>query len=83
MTSEHDQDAGHYHMIFFNLAHFDPRSQGRMKHLQCLAVFRTNRVLSCYVHVDTSTSPSPGFRLRVVRHLYKHITQRVSIGYLQ
>ena len=48
-----------------------------------------------YVHIDTS--PSPGFRLRVVchsyklhphewsvrGHLYKHITQRVSIDNLQ
>ena len=36
---------------------------------------------SGYVHIDTSTSP--GFRLRVVCHLYKHITQRVSIDNLQ
>ena len=51
---------------------------------------------SSYVHTDTSTSPSPGFRLRVVchsyklhphewsvrGHLYKHITQRVSVDNL-
>ena len=52
---------------------------------------------SGYVHIDTSASTSPGFRLRVVchsyklrphewsirGHLYKHITQRVSIDDLQ
>ena len=34
-----------------------------------------------YVHIDTSTSP--GLCLRVVCHLYKHITQRVSVDNLQ
>jgi len=40
---------------------------------------------SGHVHTDTSagTCPSPGYHLRDICHLYKHISQRVSIDNLQ